>query len=619
MKVLVAGATGALGKQLVPRLVAGGHEVAGMTRSAPSGTPFARSGRRPSWSTRSTPRPWLGRWPRRSPRSIVHELTALAGSLDMRHFDRDFALDQPAAHRGDRPSARRRPGGGRAAGSWRRATPAGRSPATAARSRPRTIRSIPRRPGRCAGRSRRSAISRTRSRAPDWTEGVVLRYGGFYGPGHLARRRTASTSRRSASGKFPVVGDGAGVWSFVHIEDAAEATVAAVERGRRGHLQHRRRRAGARRASGCRPRRRRSAPSRRGSVPRWLGRAARRRGGDGHDDRGARSLERQGEARAGLAAAAPELARGLRRGGRVSDRTTSCSTSSGRRHSRSPTGCSAAWPRRRTSCRRRCCASTALSRRASGSSRRARTWRRSPRGSRSTSCARRGCGARPTWASGCPEPLRRGPERRPGAPGRDGRLALARLPRPAREPVARAARGAAAARRVRLRLRRDRRDRRQERGQHPPARRARAPARGGAAGRASRPRASSATSSAGASLPPRRRATSAALEALLADDVVLHGDGGGKVPALARALHGRDARRAHAGGLDAAGRPDRRRGDPPGRGQRPAGRAPARRRGRRDQRDGARHRRRADPGRSARSSTPTSSGTSGPWRTWRSC
>jgi nucleoside-diphosphate-sugar epimerase len=67
----------------------------------------------------------------------------------------------------------------------------------------------------------------------DWTEGVVLRYGGFYGPGtslsadgehlELIRRR-----------KFPVVGDGAGVWSFVHIEDAADATLAAVEHGRRG-------------------------------------------------------------------------------------------------------------------------------------------------------------------------------------------------------------------------------------------------------------------------------------------------------------------------------------------------------------------------------------------------
>jgi nucleoside-diphosphate-sugar epimerase len=67
----------------------------------------------------------------------------------------------------------------------------------------------------------------------DWTEGIVLRYGFFYGPGtslgpggeqfELIRRR-----------KFPVVGKGSGIWSFIHIADAAEATVAAIERGRRG-------------------------------------------------------------------------------------------------------------------------------------------------------------------------------------------------------------------------------------------------------------------------------------------------------------------------------------------------------------------------------------------------
>ena len=61
----------------------------------------------------------------------------------------------------------------------------------------------------------------------------MLRYGAFYGPGtslapgeeqfELVRKR-----------KFPLVGDGGGVWSFIHVADAAEATVAAVEHGSRG-------------------------------------------------------------------------------------------------------------------------------------------------------------------------------------------------------------------------------------------------------------------------------------------------------------------------------------------------------------------------------------------------
>ncbi len=237
----------------------------------------------------------------------------------------------------------------------------------------------------------------------DWTEGIVLRYGGFYGPGTSLSAEGGEQIEAIRERKFPVVGDGGGVWSFVHIEDAAEATAG---RGRRAAA------AGiynivdddpapvaewlpaAASAVGAPPPR---------HVPRWLGRIAGRRGRGGHDDRGARSVEREGEARARLAAAAPELARGLRRGGRVSERrTTSCSRSCAPPPSRSPTGCSAASRRRRTWSRRRCCGSTTRSSAASGSSRRARTSRRSPPGSRSTCCAPRGCAARATWASGCP-------------------------------------------------------------------------------------------------------------------------------------------------------------------------------------------------------------------------
>ena len=65
------------------------------------------------------------------------------------------------------------------------------------------------------------------------TEGVVLRYGAFYGP---ATSMAAGAEQFEAirSRKFPVVGNGGGVWSFVHVADAAEATVAAVENGGRG-------------------------------------------------------------------------------------------------------------------------------------------------------------------------------------------------------------------------------------------------------------------------------------------------------------------------------------------------------------------------------------------------
>jgi nucleoside-diphosphate-sugar epimerase len=66
-----------------------------------------------------------------------------------------------------------------------------------------------------------------------WTEGIVLRYGAFYGPGtHLALGGELFEMVRKR--RFPLVGNGGGVWSFIHVADAADATVAAVEHGKRG-------------------------------------------------------------------------------------------------------------------------------------------------------------------------------------------------------------------------------------------------------------------------------------------------------------------------------------------------------------------------------------------------
>ena len=144
----------------------------------------------------------------------------------------------------------------------------------------------------------------------DGIEGIVLRYGLFYGPG-TAWPRTAASSRTVRKRRFPVVGGGGGVWSFVHIDDVADATVAALERGAPGIYNvvddepaH-----GRGVASGAG--RGASAPSRPRRVPALVGRLARRRARRGDDDRDPRRVERQGQARAGLAAPPRELARGL--------------------------------------------------------------------------------------------------------------------------------------------------------------------------------------------------------------------------------------------------------------------------------------------------------------------
>ena len=66
----------------------------------------------------------------------------------------------------------------------------------------------------------------------DWAEGIVLRYGAFYGPGTgISADPDALLTKAIRKRRFPIIGDGGGVWSFVHIEDAASATVAAVDNG----------------------------------------------------------------------------------------------------------------------------------------------------------------------------------------------------------------------------------------------------------------------------------------------------------------------------------------------------------------------------------------------------
>lgn len=92
MKVLVAGASGAIGKQLVPRLVAAGHSVTGLTRSTAGAEAVRALAGEPAIADALDPEAVARAVAEVEPEAIVHELTSLSASLDMRHFDRDFAL-----------------------------------------------------------------------------------------------------------------------------------------------------------------------------------------------------------------------------------------------------------------------------------------------------------------------------------------------------------------------------------------------------------------------------------------------------------------------------------------------------------------------------------------------
>ena len=229
MRVFVAGATGAIGKQLVPRLVGAGHEVHGMTRSESKMAMLYELGAVPVVADALDPDQVAEAVGKARPDVIVHQLTALAGE-GMRGLKRRVATTNRLRSEGTDHLL----SAGQAVGVRRFVA---QSIVLYARtggpvkSEEDPLDPTPPRDFREAA----AAIFHLEEAVLDagWTEGIVLRYGAFYGPGtgfapggdmhEMIRKR-----------RFPLVGDGGGVWSFIHIADAAEATVAAVEHGSRG-------------------------------------------------------------------------------------------------------------------------------------------------------------------------------------------------------------------------------------------------------------------------------------------------------------------------------------------------------------------------------------------------
>ncbi|HEX3316649.1 MAG TPA: NAD(P)-dependent oxidoreductase [Solirubrobacteraceae bacterium] len=234
MKVFVAGATGALGRALVPQLVAAGHEVTGMTRSPAKAEAVRALGAQPAIADALDPDAVAEAVARAAPEVIVHELTALSGTLDMRHIDRAFATTNRLRIEGtDHLLA-----AGRAVGARRFVAQSYAGWPFARTGGPVKSEDDPLDPDPPAQLRRMLDAIRHLEDAVtgiDWGDGVVLRYGGFYGPGTGASADPeAEMTKPVRARRFPVIGDGGGVWSFVHIADAATATVAAVEHGEQG-------------------------------------------------------------------------------------------------------------------------------------------------------------------------------------------------------------------------------------------------------------------------------------------------------------------------------------------------------------------------------------------------
>ena len=227
MRIFVAGATGALGRHLIPRLVAAGHEVTATTRTPGKLAQLREAGAEPVVVDGLDRDGVIVAVLAAEPEVIVHEMTALADMRSLRKIDQVFATTNELRTRGtDNLLAAAAQVGTRrlivqsATGSNERSgspVKTEEDPLASRSPSPSSARAL-------------AAIKHVEETVPlTAPEGIVLRYGTFYGPGasdillDVVRKR-----------QVPVIDGGTGIWSFIEITDAAAATLAAVDRGAPG-------------------------------------------------------------------------------------------------------------------------------------------------------------------------------------------------------------------------------------------------------------------------------------------------------------------------------------------------------------------------------------------------
>jgi 2-alkyl-3-oxoalkanoate reductase len=226
MRVFVTGATGALGRHLVPGLIAAGHEVTATTRSPARLAQLREAGAEPVILDGLDREAVIASVQAASPDVIVHEMTALADMRSLRNLDRVFAGTNELRTRGtdNLLEAAQRAGTRRViAQSAERANERSGGPVKTEED-PVDPRPVPSAARTVA--AIRYVEETVPQRAP---EGIVLRYGSFYGPG--ASQPLLDMVRKR---QMPVIGAGTGIWSFIETTDAAAATVAAVGGGAPG-------------------------------------------------------------------------------------------------------------------------------------------------------------------------------------------------------------------------------------------------------------------------------------------------------------------------------------------------------------------------------------------------
>src|SRR5512132_1841032 len=226
MRVFVAGATGALGRHLIPGLVAAGHEVTATTRTPGKVAQLREAGAEPVVVDGLDREAVMAAVQAAGPEVIVHQMTALAGMRSLRKVDREFAATNELRTRGtdNLLAAAARAGTRRVVAQGHNFVYARSGGPVKTEEDPLDARPIP------SSARTVAAIQYVDETVPlAAPEGIVLRYGTFYGPGASDSLLDAVRKRQ-----MPVIGGGTGTWSFIEIADAAAATLAAVEGGAPG-------------------------------------------------------------------------------------------------------------------------------------------------------------------------------------------------------------------------------------------------------------------------------------------------------------------------------------------------------------------------------------------------
>jgi nucleoside-diphosphate-sugar epimerase len=229
VRVFLAGATGVIGRRLVPLLLAAGHEVTGMARTPERAEALAALGAQAAIADALDAQAVHAAVGDAAPDAVIHQLTSIPPRVNPRTMERDFALNDRLRTEGTRHlvDAARASGAGRIIAQSIAFAYAPGPPGTVHSEQDPLYLDAPKPFARSA-----RAVHEL-EQAVLGADGVVLRYGYFYGPGSSISA-AGSLCRDVARRRLPIVGRGQGVWSLIHVDDAAAATVAALQRGSSG-------------------------------------------------------------------------------------------------------------------------------------------------------------------------------------------------------------------------------------------------------------------------------------------------------------------------------------------------------------------------------------------------